>query len=358
MRGLGSGQGGGLGVGRGGTCDSGASGAITRNGFVRVLAGAALAAAGIAAAPGGTPAEARAVQATGAGAVITREDGGSRVTTPYYSVFLPDDLAPLGFASDYDDALYDLAGDGTLLYGHILTVSLDSSSAYAGAGKSFLVICHSPNWSGVQGTFITDVVGMSGGDPSLAVSFCAAFDGDEASLQAARLLEDSMRAYVSTGATTAASATQVAQASDPYDYLAALYARLADYDAQVRAMADAFNDEFLADGTQVAQREVAANTALQATLRSEYRSLLALGLSPDSTLYLSMTESLVLINDLQERLVPICQAWQVRWQYPTDAAAHRDAILAPLGQDLYPSGMSIYKQDVMDRYERADPARA
>ncbi len=344
--------------GRGGRDDAGRP-TVTRRGFARGLAGTALAAAASAVVPwGAAPDEAHAAQVSGAGAVITREDGGCRVTTPYYAVFVPDDLAPSGFVSDYDDALYDLNGDGTLLYGHTLSVLLDPSATYAGSGTSFLVMCHSPNWSGVQGTFVSDVIGRSSGDPSLVVSVCAAFDGGEEGMWAASLLESEMLAYVSTGVTTAASSTQVVQASDPFAYLRALHGRLGDYDVQIRAMADTFNNEFLADGTQTALRQIEANTALQATLRTEYRSLLALGLAPDSALYPSATESLVLINDLQERLVPICQAWQVRRQYPANAAAHVDEIVAPLGQDLYPSGMSVFKQDFMDRYARADPAGA
>ena len=176
-----------------------------------------------------------------------------------------------------DHVMNDLNGDGTLLYGHTLSVSLDPSATYAGSGTSFLVMCHSPNWSGVQGTFVSDVIGRSSGDPSLVVSVCAAFDGGEEGMWAASLLESEMLAYVSTGVTTAASSTQVAQASDPFAYLRALHVRLGDYDAQIRAMADTFNNEFLADGTQTALRQIEANTALRATLRTEYRSLLADG---------------------------------------------------------------------------------
>ena len=68
--------------GRGGR-DNAARPTVTRRGFARGLAGTALAAAASAVVPwGAAPDEAHAAQVSGAGAVITREDGGCRVTTP------------------------------------------------------------------------------------------------------------------------------------------------------------------------------------------------------------------------------------------------------------------------------------
>lgn len=280
--------------------------------------------------------------------IQVREDNATRLMTSYYSVVVPDSLAPRGFSYGYNGTLGDYSG-GTegLLWGYDLSVDFPD-------GTGFFVRCHSLNWSGIQGTFVFRDIGVSSSDSSLMVTIASGSGTALGDFTQAGAVVGTFAPYVST-TVTSAPAGSGSYGGDWYGYLCNLYDRLGSYDAQVRDMATTFNNDFLNANLAIGQNELIANATLQATMRTEYRNLLTLQIGPDSWLYPYATEMLVLINDIQERLVPIYQAWQVRMCYPTDAADHRDVIVAPLAQDLYPSGLSIFKADFSDRYARANP---
>lgn len=326
------------------------AGGMSRRAFARGAAllaveAAALVGAGVAA---GGPAREAYADAGYDQATVTREGSGTRALTPYYSILVPDALSPEGFSYSYDPQMYDLAQGGgeALLHGRRLTVILPN-------GESFFLMCHSPNWSGLQGTFVSQDIGYSSGDSSTVMLIGAGFDGIDASR--AEALVQAYAPYVSCSATSTAPVVDNSLADDPYAYLAQLHGRLGSYNAQIVGMATTFNNDFLDDDLSIGRGQLAENATLQATLRSEYRTLLTLQIPPTSPHYRSSVELLVLINDLQERLVPIYQAWQNRMLFPFTAGQNRDRIVAPLAQDLYPSGLSIFKADFDERYERAHP---
>lgn len=292
---------------------------------------------------------------SGDGLVLTRTDTGYRALTPYYSLDLPDSWLPGGFDATYDDLLQSLSRDGALLFGHTLSITLPPIDRPS-IDNTLFVMCHSSDWSGAQGEFACVDVGVSQTDPSLLVSVYSAFDSSQdGSFDTAYQLATQYAALVNPGLAIAAAAAQAALSSDPYAYLSGLYARLDGFGNQVVGIANTFNSDFLADGLDRAYEQIQAIDQLQATLRAEYRNLLALQLVPGDYLYGQSCESLILVNDLQERLLPIRQAWTVRLRWPHDAESHMDAILAPLTQDLNADGVSLFKLDFEARYWRADP---
>lgn len=292
---------------------------------------------------------------SGDGLVLTRTETGYRALTPYFSLDLPDSWLPGGFDASYDDRLDSLSDDGTLLFGHTLNITLPPIDMPA-PGNTFFVMCHSADWSGVQGEFSAQDIGPSLADPSLVVGiYASSFAGDPDTQETAKQLVEQYAALVDPALATAQASSQAARDAGPYAYLSGLYARLDGFGSQVVGIAQTFNNDFLADGLDRAYEQIQTIDRLQATLRAEYRNLLALQLAPGDDLYEQTCESLILVNDLQERLVPIRQAWTVRLRWPHDAKPHTDEIVAPLAQDLDSNGISLFKLDFEARYSRANP---
>lgn len=96
--------------------------------------------------------------------MVVEEDGGSRIVTPYYSVFVPDQLFPDGFDYAYSPAMPEgLWGEG-LYRGCDLVVTPAGSNVPA-----VQVYVSSANWDGVQGEAVALSAGPVAGNPSFHV---------------------------------------------------------------------------------------------------------------------------------------------------------------------------------------------
>lgn len=96
-----------------------------------------------------------------------KEDGGTRVATPFYSVYLPDDLFPDGFIADYSPAIPDDEWGEGLLRGHDLTVRP------AAGGQGIHVCVTTANWTGIQG----DGIALSAGPVASDSTFHVVIEG-------------------------------------------------------------------------------------------------------------------------------------------------------------------------------------
>lgn len=345
---------------------------VVRGGSALFSSGTA-GAAGAAAAPGTTAAPgagsvvpplhflntAQADEATDTVTVIYT-DGGVCLLTPYYSVTVPDSYAPSGFTYSYDAGIYDLAGSNgyeQLLYGHILNVVVTDQN-------DFTIQTHSPNWSGVQGSFLSVDLEPSAGDPALVVSVFTGIDDDNGS-HAQEIIDLYTPfiscTYVSAGANASGYGTSDAgdsaladSSEEEVGYLAQTYELLSTLHQQATDIASTFNSSYLDTDVTISAVELSRISLFDSTLRSVYRNLITLDIAsqPQNAHYANLNELLILINDLRNRMTPIQQAWKVRSAYGSDPASHEEEILLPLSQDLLEDGTSIFLADFNSRYER------
>lgn len=96
--------------------------------------------------------------------MVVEEDGGSRIVTPFYSVFVPDQLFPDGFDYAYSPAMPEGVWGEGLYRGCDLTVTPAGSDVPA-----VQAYVSSANWNGVQGEAVALSAGPVAGNPSFHV---------------------------------------------------------------------------------------------------------------------------------------------------------------------------------------------
>ena len=90
--------------------------------------------------------------------LVSEEEGGTRIATPFYSIFVPDDLFAGEWGFDYSGYLMDWGGEYSegLWMGHGLTVfPLEQSGEFESIGAQIT----STNWDGIQGELVAISVG-------------------------------------------------------------------------------------------------------------------------------------------------------------------------------------------------------
>lgn len=288
----------------------------------------------------------RAEGALALGGLLQRDtEVGVRFSTPYYAIELPGELYPEGSHAEYSDLLYSLDGSGTgMLYGYGLSV-------YPVGGEPFSLQVHSPEWSGIQGDFSVLDLGASSADSQMCVSVYAPNQDGAESYEVS-----SAKALDTVNAASAYVSLEGYRTPDDrhYDYLFALYTRIAGYDADVATMAENFNAYFTTWDWTTAHAEQVSVSTLNSLALGEYDRLCEQGIPQDSAFYACSQDALTLLQDLSMRALPIQAAWEIRANYdvPADHAAE---ICAPFAWDADENGVNIYKRDFDERYPGANP---
>lgn len=89
--------------------------------------------------------------------LVAPEEGGTRVATPFYSLYVPDDMFPDGWTLDYSGYMMNWGSDigKELWMGHGLTVTSWNGDYDAAVGARVT----SANWDGIQGELVAISVG-------------------------------------------------------------------------------------------------------------------------------------------------------------------------------------------------------
>ena len=121
--------------------------------------------------------------------LVIEEAGGTRVATPFYSMFVPNDMFPDGWNIDYSGYVRDWSGEysGGLWMGHGLTIFHPDRS---GSSTSLNVRVVSTSWDGIQGELVAISVGPAPGNSMFhtVVHGPADYTGDRTGAQARKKL--------------------------------------------------------------------------------------------------------------------------------------------------------------------------
>lgn len=291
---------------------------------------------------------------------VSQEDGGVRILTPFYSVFIPQEMYPQGFTWTYNPNGIDFSGAYS---GNYLSIS----PADGGEGSHFSVFSHSPVFSGTQGSnFIVVDAGLSSVDQDRMVSVVttARYD-DQEEWDAQTLVAQQIVPLVSVDIVSDGSygtllkgtptLEQSAQEWQYYQYLDGLYARIGEYNQTVAEGAASFNETYATADTDRAAGGRQGAYQFHLKMDGEIRDLEALGIPETSVYYPAAQDMIALLNDLMHRAEVVSMAWAVVEGCPGDTEAHIDEIMAPIVADNDENGVNVYKKDFDERYPDAWP---
>lgn len=100
--------------------------------------------------------------------LMVSEEGGTRVVTPFFSIFVPDDMFPGGWSASYSGYMMNWGGAGSgngPWMGHDLTIVPNDATDAQGLGARVT----STDWDGIQGELVAISVGPAPADDHFQV---------------------------------------------------------------------------------------------------------------------------------------------------------------------------------------------